>query len=222
MTKINRFLLLFLVIQLGFSCKKEEISIPKIAIIAKNPFTNEELYDFTLSTKWYVGGGGLLYPITYDRDTILLDEEREVIKEDLFHDRDCISDVYLSKEHYHSLEYYESYCKNHADTLFFDLKPLKDLEVRIHTNRELDFLEIRTLRPLKDELIKKSNRLIGEAEIGCVSDDIIFGDTIVTLPVIQQDTVSIYIRYNEGFHWYSFKDTIITDMSRHFYKDISF
>ncbi len=174
------------------SCHKEDM--PKyISVKSHDIFSGENIDNSSISYRWYVGTEEFLGRSTYQIDTLKLIDGNKILNSDLFHGNNCVGDIYLHNEDYHSLWMYDYFCDDFEnDTIYYVTKPLVDLELKITFQNERSEFEIKTLDKHRDfGMGKFVNYLIDKKNY----TQPLFPpqDTTINISVIQEDTVRILI-----------------------------
>lgn len=149
-------------------------------------------------------------PSPFRIDTIKLTSENSISEKD-FLVAGCRNDIRFIHPGYKSMFWYQGFCKSSGqDTLFFELKPLVNLKVKINFKNAASTMIFKTLisdqHPQKPRL---NEWLIDEFKMGKMHIDS-FTSATFDMGIIQNETVRIYFSYHIKNKTYTYESEILT------------
>lgn len=109
----------------------------------------------------------------------------------------CVDSLTVYKEGYHSMWYYERYCRAAEDTLRFEMKPYQIMEVRLQSSRPLSGIELVTqLEPAtRSPGVHRNTRLDRTMIVPGAGT---LTDTTLYMRIVAQEPVTLLVQYTDA------------------------
>lgn len=197
-----------------FSCVKHEEPPVKFYKIIGKDIINDTIvnggsvsFKVDLPKEWQLFDYG---PTPFRIDTVDLTPAYGISEKD-FLVNGCRNDIRFILPGYKSMYWYQSFCESSGqDTVFFELKPLVSLKVKINFENAASTMIFKTLISDQDPPKPQLNEwLIDEFKMGTMHVDS-FTNAVFDIGIIQNETVRLYFSYHIVNKTYTYESEIVT------------